>query len=268
MVDLLGRTPAAGDRYLIAGIVRAIESGTLLVIPGPGHSPIRVAEGDVVRLQDLAAIAYVDQQDGVLAAAAAATYQTIIGAGNRAAVRAALGVPHVEAIEVGDPVRTVGNNSTAEATLWSLALPPPGATGEYRIDLFGDAYNFSGASVNLTPRFKFDGTTILGDVGSIASGSQRRGIWWRFSLSARNATDKQMLLADFPLGDAAGGSPSIAGESLNLFGQTPPTLGKATASADWTSSKTALVSVQFGTAHASVEARLFRAVCTYIPPPP
>lgn len=257
-----------GDRYLVAGIVRAIEAGTLLVVPGPGHNPQRVAEGDVVRVEDLAAIAYVDQQDLLLAALAAATYQPIIGAGNRAAIRAALGVPHVEGIEVGDPVRTVGNNSTAEATLWSLALPPPGATGEYRIDLFGDLYNFSGAGVNLTPRFKLDGTTILGDVGSLASGTNRRALWWRFSLSARNATDKQLLLAEFGVGDAAGGSPSVAGDSLNLFGQSPPTTGKATATADWTSSRTALVSVQFGTAHANVEARLFRAVCTYIPPPP
>ncbi|RTL25804.1 MAG: hypothetical protein EKK55_08745 [Rhodocyclaceae bacterium] len=75
MVDLLGRTPVVGDLYLLAGIVRAIESGTLVVVPGTGHLAVRVAEGQVVRLQDLAAVAYVDSSVATAVAFAAATFQ-------------------------------------------------------------------------------------------------------------------------------------------------------------------------------------------------
>lgn len=53
MADLFGHTPAIGDLYVVAGIVQAIESGTLVIVPGPGYVAVRVAEGQVARLSDL-----------------------------------------------------------------------------------------------------------------------------------------------------------------------------------------------------------------------
>lgn len=77
MVDRLGEAPAVGNVYLLAGIVQAIEASgaTLLVVPTPGLAALRVAAADVVKLDSMASLAYVNAQIAAVTAAAVASFQ-------------------------------------------------------------------------------------------------------------------------------------------------------------------------------------------------
>lgn len=301
MVDLLGRTPVVGDLYLLAGIVRAIESGTLVVVPGPGYVAVRVAEGQVVRLQDLAAVAYVDSSVATAVALAAATFQpkdtvldilssfdviadtmpyfTGASTGARTAFTAlarsliaeatargaagVLKVPCVVGSESGDPVRTVGNNSTAEVDLFSgtITANTMGTNGRYDLNLEGDVLNSSGATNNLTIRVKYGATTFWGDIGGVTNSTTRRSLRVRLAVSSRGS-GKQRVTGEVALGD---GNPGTIGGSGNLFSAGPHTTFHGDATEDTTSDKTLKVTAQWGTASASSELRLYDARLVFVP---
>lgn len=50
--DRNGHTVAAGEAYLVCGIVRAIETNDLLLVLDNGKHTLRVAAGDVARVDD------------------------------------------------------------------------------------------------------------------------------------------------------------------------------------------------------------------------
>lgn len=108
------------------------------------------------------------------------------------------GTPSVLATEAGDPVRTAGASSTAEATVSSVTLPAGtlGTSGKAILELVGEFVNNSGSSNTYRLRFKLGSTTVYDKSTSIVTSTLPRAFVWRVHISARGATNKQRMTVE------------------------------------------------------------------------
>lgn len=285
VADRLGNTVSTGSVYLVAGVVRRIEGSTdlLVVLGGGSQQAIRVAPSQVVSVDALtfAGLApssggdrgfiasdgaggwvFVSTQswpDGVLpvidsAEAGGFNYSTL----------ADLGIARVLSSEAGDPVRTVGASSTAEATVCSLTIPGGslGSTRKAVLEMVGEFWNNSGSSNAFRLRVKYGATTVYSKATSIVTSTLPRGFVWRVHVCARGASSKQRvaveLLNERPL---AGTSGYGDWGEFTAYGFTV----HGDAAEDSTADKDVAVTMQNDVSNANTYTRLYSAKLIVIP---
>lgn len=76
--DKLGETIDLGDNYILCGIVRRVDGNNVVVITGlNGEHAVRVKNNEVVRLDSMSSVAYVDQQINLAIVLASSLFQPL-----------------------------------------------------------------------------------------------------------------------------------------------------------------------------------------------
>lgn len=289
VTDRLGKTVATGRVYMVAGVVRRIEGSTdlLLVLGGGSQQSIRVAPSQVIDVDDLtfAGLAPASGGDpGVIASDGAGGWVFVSFAGwpdgaliikdsaetgevsylTITDVRQSMACPYVLAAEAGDPVRTIGASSTAEATLCSLTIPGGtlGTTGKAILELVGDITNNSGSGNTFRPRVKLGSTTVYDKATSLATNSNPRPFVWRVHVCARGATNKQRVTIEILNGRPLAGS-SGSGDWGEFTGYHFTAQGDAAENS--ASSLSVAVTMQNDVNNANIYCRLYSAKLIAIP---
>lgn len=158
-----------------------------------------------------------------------------------------------------DVTTTAVANTTTETTVFSQSIAGGvlGTTKALRLSLIGDYLNNSGGDSNFRVRVKFGATTVFdsGDAAMTAS-ANTRGFKLDFMLSALNATNAQVGSCTVVIANATSATAGHAGGS-DIFLTLSET--HATVAEDSTASKTLLVTLQHGTAAATITANAYIA---------
>lgn len=184
-----------------------------------------------------------------------------IGYGEK--VASGLNTTVVSVIENGNPVRTVGTSSTAEATLTTLSVPPLGTNGAARFEIHADVVSNPGAAGSFTVRVKLGASTAWGDIiGTLTASANLRTLVITGCVIARASAGLQRVSGTITMGDASAGS--VAG--FGNFGTAGPINSfHGDVSEDLSTAKNLVVTVQFGTNDASNAVRLYDARLVLVP---
>ncbi len=185
---------------------------------------------------------------GTLPASSGGTGQTTVAAAIDAANGSRCLASVLDAAEVANTV------SETDMLNVSLSANTMGARSFLEVTIEGFIYNQSGANIDYTPRVKFGGTTLWGDVFSIAGNSVRKPFAITFRLGNLNATNKQALHGVVHLhnatanGSVAGiGNWGAASEQINRFSHNSASYPAI----DTTATQSLVVTMTMGTAHAN-----------------
>lgn len=181
-----------------------------------------------------------------------------------AQVLAKLGCPYVLASEAGNPVRTIGSSSTAEATFCSLTVPAGalGTAGKAVLELVGDITNNSGGANSFQLKVKFGATTVYDKTSSFATGTQPRPLVVRVHLCALGATNAQRATTELYHGylltatTGNGDWGDFNGRAFTMQGSS---------SEDSTAAKALAVTVQNSVNNANIYWRLYSAKLVLTP---
>lgn len=180
-----------------------------------------------------------------------------------AQVLAKLLCPYVVASEAGNPVRTIGVSSTAEATFCTLTVPAGtlGTAGKCLLELVGDITNNSGGANSYRLKVKFGATTVYDKTSSFSTGTQPRPLVIRVHLCALGATNAQRVTTELYHGYLF--TATVGNGDWGDFNGRAFTM-QGSAAEDSTAAKSLAVTVQNSVSNANINWRLYSAklVCT------
>jgi hypothetical protein len=150
------------------------------------------------------------------------------------------------------------NNTVAETTMFTYALPPLSANSVVNVNLSCDYLNNTGDATNrqYTLRIKLGATTVFADdTSSYATSTIRRGQTIRFSLYNLNSVSSQSLQGNFQ----GGGGTTTTGYGDISATTIPSNTIMGSATENTSTSKTLAVTMQLATASANLEVRCYAA---------
>jgi hypothetical protein len=159
-------------------------------------------------------------------------------------------------------------SSTTETSVYSKVIAADAMSTDrmLRLTLKATYLNSTGGGVDITPRFKFGGTTHWGEAITLSSSATRRRIRWIVEIENLGATNVQEFEGVFSTSDAAAASVAgignttsaysgdVAGHLHILFG------GSAALAIDTTAAQTLQLTVQHAASSANLSFRKFSAV--------
>lgn len=171
-------------------------------------------------------------------------------------LRRDLRLTHGEASEAGNPIRTIGVNSTAWETACDLTLGGTPTTDWLRqLVLVGEVLNASAGAINLRMRVRFGATTMHDTSASVAANVDFYGLLAHGVLLARGATNAQLFAAEVMLAGAYAGTSGFGNWAAKAKDGAP--YGRATE--DATADLSLAVDFQWGAADPNTAIRVYGA---------
>lgn len=174
-------------------------------------------------------------------------------------------IPFAIASEAGDPVRTVGASSTAEATLSSLTLTKGmiRTTGFAVLEIYGDLLQNWAGTNHGTMRIKVGSTTVYAKQLDCAQDPDIRPWCIRVVVASRGATNKQRVTAVIGIGAAF--TPGTGHGDYGTWAGPTHTLYGDSAEDAAASNLDIAVTNQWDTSDASSYFRIYHAKLTVFP---
>lgn len=171
---------------------------------------------------------------------------------------------HAVVVHDRDVTTTAVANTTTETTVYSKSIVGGvlSTNKAVRLSIIGDYLNNSGSDSNFRVRVKYGATTVFdsGDAAMTAS-ANTRGFKLDFMLSALNATNAQVGSCTVVIANASSATAGHASGSDVFITLSETHAGVAE---DSTAAKTLLVTLQHGTAAATITANAYIAFLEYL----